>query len=180
MGIERKFDLGAIEEGLRKFPERVERSLVNTLNYVGEQCVNAAKSLPSPSADSFPTFPKIPSHTPNYIDWSANLKSSIGYVVVVDGEVVSGQDSFKAVEGRDGVGDEGARKGLEYAMEMAGNYKTGIVLILVAGMHYAAYVQSKGYDVLNSAVIKAEELIPTLLGQLEGIIKEEYESFFNG
>ena len=176
MGIERKYDLGAIETGLNAFPERVERALVNTLRYAGEQCVNEARSLPSPSAADFPDYPKIPPHQPNYIDWTKNLRSSIGYVVVVDGQVVSGQDSFKAEQG----GEEGARKGLEFAMETVERYKTGIVLILVAGMHYAAYVQSKGYDVLNSAVIKAEEIVPSLLKQLEGLIQEEYESYFNG
>lgn len=176
MGIERKYNLGAIEKGLKAFPERVKSALVNTLRYVGEQCVNTARSLPSPSAAEFESYPKIPPHTPNYIDWTKNLRSSIGYVVVVNGEVVNGQDSFKAVEG----GEEGARRGLEFAMATAESYKTGIVLILVAGMHYAAYVQSKGYDVLDSAVLKAGELIPSLLGQLEEAIQQEYESYFNG
>lgn len=176
MGITLKHGFKAIEKGLEAFPERVKRAVVNTLSYAGEQCVNTAKSLPSPSAADFPDYPKIPPHQPNYIDWTANLRSSIGYVVAIDGEVVSGHDSFKAVNG----GEEGARKGLEFAMATVERYKTGIVLILVAGMHYAAYVQSKGYDVLNSAVIKAEEIVPSLLKQLEGAIQEEYESYFNG
>lgn len=154
--------MGAVEQQLDKQLERAKRAMVNTLCYVGEQCVNKARTLPSPSATDFPSYPSIPPHKPNYIDWTANLRSSIGYVVVVDGEIVKTSD-FQAVKG----GDEGAQNGRSFATEVAGKYPHGITLILVAGMHYAAYVASKGYDVLNSAVIEAEELAPRLLKQLE-------------
>lgn len=165
MGIKSNFNIGDVERDVEQRLERMKLAIVNTLRYVGEKCVNTARSLPSPNvAASFPDYPSkpIPPHTPNYIDWTKNLRSSIGYVVTVDGEIVQ-QSSFQAVDG----GEEGARRGREFAAEIALKYPAGITLIIVAGMHYAAYVASKSYDVLNSAVIEAEELAPRLLKQLE-------------
>ena len=118
MGIKRYFDKSAIGMAFDQQLERVKRAMVNTLSYVGEQCVNTARSLPSPNvAIDFPDYPSkpIPPHTPNYIDWTANLRSSIGYVVVVDGEIVGWLDSFQPVDG----GADGAQKGREFAAEVA-------------------------------------------------------------
>ena len=161
------FDPKDVANKIREAGRKAAREeLIKRLCYIGEECVNTARSLPSPSAADFPNPKNIPPHQPNYIDWSANLKSSIGYVVVVDGEIVR-TSSFEPVKN----GEEGAKQGLQFAIESAEQYKEGITLILVAGMHYAAYVQSKGYDVLNSAVIKAEEMIPKLLGELGFSVK---------
>lgn len=161
--------MGDIRRAVESKMENVKLKMADTLARVGEKCVNTARSLPHPPAELWKepdgTVKRpVPPHQPNYIDWSANLRSSIGYVIVVDGEVVRGLDSFKAVGG----GEEGAVKGREFASELAGRYPTGVTLVIVAGMHYAAYVSSKGYDVLNSAQIEAEELAPRLIKQLIG------------
>ena len=37
---------------------------------------------------------------------------------------------------------------------------------MVAGMRYAAYVSASGRDVLDSAELRANQLVPQLLGQL--------------
>lgn len=180
MGIERKYDLGAIERGLRELPDKVGSLVVEKLCYAGESAVNKARKLPHPpeslwktTNDKGETVVKspVPAHQPNYIDWTANLRSSIGYVVVADGEIVQ-ISSFEAVQGEKGNGEEGSQKGRQFAEELAGKYATGYALILVAGMHYAAYVQSKGYDVLNSAAIEAEEVAERLLVQLNSEIQE--------
>ena len=42
----------------------------------------------------------------------------------------------------------------------------GFVLIVVAGMHYAKYVEAKGLNVLTSAQLLAEEQVPIILNKL--------------
>lgn len=141
---------------------RMERAIVRTLQYVGESSVRHARSLVSPSAASFPTFPKIPPHQPNYIDWSANLRSSIGYVVVADGRII-GEGGFDA---ESPTATEGVAAGKETARKAAAEFPTGFTLIVTAGMHYASYVADKGYDVTASAELLSERLAEQLFSQL--------------
>lgn len=126
---------------------RQERALLNTLMYVGQQCVNTARTNGS------------------YTDQTGNLRSSIGYVVAVDGKVIGGS-SFDVVKG----GADGGSTGKACATEIVSHYPKSTVLIVVAGMHYAEYVAATGRDVLASAELKAQELIPKLLKQLENQI----------
>lgn len=125
---------------------QIERQLAvieRTLNYIGEQCVNAAKA------------------SNGYKDRTGNLRSSTGYILVCDGRVVR-QSKFDPVSG----GAEGGKSGEEYAKKLAMNYPNGYALIVVAGMNYAAYVSAKGRDVLDSAELLAERLVPQMLHQL--------------
>ena len=61
-----------------------------------------------------------------------------------------------------GGAQEGAEVGKQYAQELAANHPTGYALIVVAGMNYAEYVSAKGYDVLDTAELKARELLEKL------------------
>lgn len=125
--------------------ERKKKDAVTWLAYVGEQCINDARL----------------NHT--YITRTGNLQSSTGYVIVDDGEIVA-ISSFPADKGQgDGSGVEGSKTGKAYAESLAKINSSGLVLIVVAGMKYARYVADKGYNVLDSAQILAEKLIPKLL-----------------
>ena len=53
------------------------------------------------------------------------------------------------------------------AVLVADNISKGYALIVVAGMHYAQYVESLNYDVLDSAERLAERILPSLLQQLK-------------
>ena len=141
-----------IDKYIKQQLKRQERALLNTLMYVGQQCVNAARTNGS------------------YTDQTGNLRSSIGYVVAVDGKIIGGS-SFDVVKG----GAEGGSTGKAYATEIVSHYPKGTVLIVVAGMHYAKYVAAKGLDVIASAELKAQELIPKLLKQLENQINNAHE-----
>lgn len=122
---------------------------IRSLSIVGERCVNHARSLPSPSAET-----TIGAHQPHYIDRTANLRSSIGYIIVHNGNIVT-QSSFEPIRG----GNEGASEGRAYAQRLAAENASGLVLIVVAGMNYAKYVSSRGYDVLDTAEVLSEKLI---------------------
>ena len=119
----------------RKLDEFVEECISN-LQMVGEAVIAEARTSGS------------------YTDRTGNLRSSVGYVIVKDGEIVNkgGFDS----------GKPGAEEGARYAESLAGQYPQGIVLIVVAGMDYAAYVSAKGYNVLESAELLSDKLIKQL------------------
>lgn len=152
MPIKRLTPTAEIDRYITGRVEAIKKAIVYNLFAVGEQVVNHARSLPSLSAADFKGR-KIPPHQPNYMDWTANLRSSIGYVVAVDGEIVQ-MSSFDVVK----EGGEGAKGGKEYAMQLVRDFPKGIVLIVVAGMNYASYVSAKGYDVLDSSELLADKL----------------------
>lgn len=116
--------------------------LIRNFSHVGEQVLNAARS------------------SKDYKDQTGNLRSSLGYVVAVDGRVAD-KSSFEVVK----KGQEGAKTGADYARKLARKYPKGIVLIVCAGMNYAAYVNSKK-DVADSAELLADRLVPKMLKQL--------------
>lgn len=143
MPIKRLTPTAEIDRYITGRVEAIKKALVYNLCAVGEQVLNAARL------------------TNSYKDQTGNLRSSIGYVVAVDGEIVQ-MSSFDTVK----EGREGSRGGKEYAMQLVRDFPHGIVLIVVAGMNYASYVSAKGYDVLESSELLADKLIPQMLQQL--------------
>lgn len=121
---------------------RIETVIVNVLNRVGLLCVTEARNNGS------------------YIDQTGNLRSSIGYAVLKNG-IPFNTSNFESVKG----GAEGSKEGVDFVKQLAGIYGTGLVLIVVAGMEYAAYVETKR-NVLTSSEQLAKVLVPQLLGKL--------------
>ena len=118
--------------------------IVNTLCYVGEQCIIEARDGGT------------------YTDQTGNLRSSIGYAVVWDGKVVQ-RDCIDKIK----QGDKGVSEGDDYlSKRIKGRRRKGIVLIVTAGMNYAEYVEAKGFNVLTSAELKAGPLVKSLLTRL--------------
>lgn len=93
-----------------------------------------------------------------YTDQTGNLRSSIGYVILRDGVQL-----FEKFQG-DGEGVAQAKKICE---EQKTKYPTGLVLICVAGMEYAAAVESKGYDVITGSSLIAITELKEGLAQLQ-------------
>lgn len=158
MGITQLTPASEINRYIEEQAKHMVKALVRQLKYIGETVVNHAKELPSPSAADFPTYPDIPPHQPNYMDWTGNLRASIGYAISVDGRLESdfGFD----------LSYQGGRDGARYAKEVARKFPEGIVLIVTAGMHYASYVTDRGYDVIDSAELLAGRLVPQMLRTL--------------
>ena len=122
---------------------RLKRAIIYNLCVVGEKVRNEALDNGS------------------YTDRTKNLRSSVGYVVVVDGQVYK-MSAFGKPDGN----DEGRSTGMSYARSLAGKFPKGIVLIVVAGMRYASYVSAKGYNVLDSSELLADQLVPKMLKKL--------------
>lgn len=147
MGITQKTPESEIDKYVEKQVERITNALIYNLQYIGERCLNTARE------------------TNSYKDRTGNLRSSLGYIIVLDGKIQYQSDFAVVLQG--GIG---AKSGIQYAKEVARQFPEGIVLLVVAGMEYAAYVSATGRDVLDSAELLADKLVPQILKQL-GFIK---------
>ena len=143
MPITQLTPMSEIERYTEEQIERLKISILRTFMYIGEACLNKARS-----ADS-------------YKDQTGNLRSSLGYVVAVDGRVVYQSDFQTVKQGRDG-----SEKGAAFAKKLVRRFPHGVCLIVVAGMEYAAHVKNKGYDVLDSSELLADRIVPSMLKQL--------------
>jgi len=85
-----------------------------------------------------------------YEDVTANLRNSIGYYIFHNGELIIGKEpgtlAGKITEGRLSAA-EIASMNKQSIQEFI--KPTGFQMILIAGMNYASYVESKGYNVIS-------------------------------
>ena len=119
------------------------RVVADVLCNVGEQCIIEARN------------------NGDYEDQTGNLRSSIGYAVLMNGQVIQ-SDCVDKIKN----GDEGVSEGLAFLQKRIKKAsKKGVCLIVTAGMNYADYVETKKV-VLSSAELKAPVLVKQLLTQL--------------
>lgn len=135
-----------------------DRKAINWLCVLGERVVKYART------------------NGNYTDQTANLRNSIGYIVIQSNKVV--YDSFvgSTTPRYDPNGQANAemahQRGLEYAKQVGttlGGYKT--YLVWVAGMEYARYVEAKGYDVIQGSGDWVEANAQQLMAEFERYLK---------
>lgn len=143
MGITQTTPSSEIAAYIAQRVERITSALLYNLQYIGERCLNAARE------------------TTSYKDQTGNLRSSLGYVIASDGKIIY-QSTFEVVK----EGGDGKKSGIQFAKEIVRQFPESIVLIVVAGMNYAQYVSAKGYDVIDSAELLADRLVPQILKQL--------------
>lgn len=112
------------------FQDRAEEKILKLLMAGGEKFVAIARKSGS------------------YDDQTGNLRSSIGYVIAKDGEVII--SNFKeSNKGSDK--STGKEKGHRVAEDISLSFSGGYILVGVAGMDYAAAVEAKGYEVVTGA-----------------------------
>lgn len=143
MPIQQTTPNSQIDAYIQQQVERMQRAIIRSLQYVGEQCIAEARS------------------SANFTDRTGNLRSSIGYALIRDGKVVSKSEPNVVKNG-----EKGASEGKKFIAEVVSEFPQGIVLVVTAGMRYAKYVTAKGYNVLDSAELLADKLVPQLLSQL--------------
>lgn len=102
-------------------------------------------------------FVKIARGKGKYTDHTGNLRSSIGYVIVANGRVLS--ENFELSDkGTDKV--TGKQRAKRLTGELATLYNKGFVLIGVAGMKYAVIVEAmENKDVISLAASHTEDWI---------------------
>lgn len=152
-----------IVKNIKVKTDNLKERCVEIFCYVGERCVTEARKAGE------------------YNDITGNLRSSIGYVVLLNvrayqygkPKTYRGRQKVKNSKGRlvRSKGDSGVKEGQavldKLAEEFAAKYPKGIVLIVAAGMKYAVYVEEiHNLNVTASAELLADELVPRLLLQL--------------
>nr|DAW19193.1 MAG TPA: hypothetical protein [Caudoviricetes sp.] len=153
MGIVPRFSRPDLKTMLADRVNRINLAILIQLRVLGEKCVNHARQIDK---------------TIGFEDQTGNLRSSLGYVIYLNGKPVG--ENFEKVRG----GNEGLEKGRKLAKEIAGDYPRGFLLVVVAGMEYAVYVEANNRDVLTSAEHLAEKKLPEMLKQIDDKIKRKY------
>lgn len=127
-----------IEEEIRKS----ERNIIKKLSYIGESAISEARE------------------NGDYMDQTGNLRSSVGYVILNNGKTVL-ENIQRSDRGTDR--STGVQVAKNFIQEISEKYKNDFVLIVVAGMNYAVYVEALGRNVLSSSKLLAESLAKQLL-----------------
>ncbi len=130
MGMIRQFGDGYIAKQVQYFQQQVELAMKLLLQEFGEELVAFAKDT----------------HT--YTDRTGNLTNSISYAIVRKKEILYYNEVQR---------EEANAAALKVAMKMAESLPDAYSLIVVAGMNYAAFVESRGYNVILPAELKAKQ-----------------------
>lgn len=126
-----------IESWFEHFQDRSEEKIFTLLQAAGEKFVEYSRK------------------SGKYMDHTGNLRSSVGYVIIADGQELT-TNFEKSAKGTDRT--TGEKEGHRLAESVAESYPDGFVLIGVTGMDYAVYVEAmEGKDVISGACIRTEE-----------------------
>lgn len=180
--IKLKTSRADLEKFIQKKLIKLEAGTISRLQALGEDCVQRSREAIQLNAAAFPVaylknakplrqrhisqrdLDKNPNVKPpkfgEYLDQTGNLRDSIGYVIVKDGKVIKSH-----------LGSQGADNVNAMIAKSAAKIPKGYGLIVVAGMEYAAAVESKGYDVLTSSEHWAKKQMPKLIQALKKSIK---------
>lgn len=132
------FDQQSLERWIEHFQRKAEDKMLVLLQAGGEK------------------FIKVARRSGSYKDQTGNLRSSIGYVIAKDGEVLT-ENFTESDKGTDKT--TGKYKGRRLAEEVSLSHTGGYVLVGVAGMEYAAAVEAKGYEVVSGANTQCEKYL---------------------
>jgi hypothetical protein len=139
--IEMTTPMSEIDKFIADEIRKSEKDIIKKLSYIGEAAVNEARS------------------NGDYIDRTGNLRTSVGYTILNDGKTVILSDFNKVKQ----ESTEGKQTSLALINELKEKYNKGFVLIVVAGMDYAVYVEALGRNVLSSSKLLAESMSKRLL-----------------
>lgn len=138
--IEPNFTQGDIAKITQDYLKRVVKVTQNELMQIGLQFVRDARLK---TADQG-----------GFNDDTGNLRSSIGFILMYDGQVV--HSDFTASEsGTDK--STGLEAGKAYAKTLGADHLKGWAIITVAGMEYAGYVEALNYDVITGSTLGAQK-----------------------
>lgn len=131
-----------VDRWFGRFQKRAEEKILKLLEAGGE------------------TFVEIARKSGSYKDQTGNLRSSIGYVIAKNGDIVV--SNFKESDkGSDKT--TGKEKGHKLAEDISLSFSGGYILIGVAGMDYAAAVEANGYEVVTGANTQCNEYLKEAL-----------------
>ena len=132
----------------------LEAAIVRALYDIGVRCVNQALKATEGIW--------ISDLMGEYKNRTGNLRSSVGFVIAKNGGMIE-YYGFTPPEGFTMTADVGAETGFSLAREVSSTMSNGYSLVVVAGMQYAAAVESKNFDVLTSAEYLMDTELPIML-----------------
>ena len=159
INITADFTKADIQKDIDAFERRVFRVVLNEIEGVGLQFVTEAREK-APLVDWHRDAGDIVQATKlaggtmsldgsgSFNDQTGNLRSSIGFIIMYNGEIV--EQNFTHSGGK-----VGQAEGLGFAKKLGKEHPKGWALITVAGMEYAGYVEAKGYDVISGSTLGA-------------------------
>ena len=158
MGITLRTPIKDITNDSLRQLKAIEDGIIDRLDICGAEFMQQAKDDLKIDRSAFPTVRKgkkgdPPTGPGEYLDDTANLRNSIGYFVLLDGVIVRGR-----VEGG-GESQTAAQEVLQSVPKIRGYQLVG-----VAGMNYASYLESKGFNVITSQAMVA-------MTNVEGMLK---------
>lgn len=136
MGITSNIDFADLTDRFERLLIEVDAQILEMLHRIGQEAVTAARNVPE---------------NVGFKDQTGNLRSSIGYVIFKDGVEI--ESFFNQVKD----GTEGVKTGKKLADDIGKEHTEGYTLVVVAGMNYAIYVESKGRDVLTTGELTAKK-----------------------
>jgi len=140
MGIKPNFSNKDLDKLNQKIIDDTLQKCIKAYLYLGENVVSHAKE-------------KV-----GFTDQTGNLRSSIGYVLFVNGQVYKEFYEGKAV---------GTSEGKQFARELASRAKKAkLVLVFTAGMNYAYSVESRGYNVLAASENYTKQVADIIIKQM--------------
>ena len=147
MGIKPKFRRSQITiHAINEYLE-TEKSLIEALEFVGEGFIKEARKMTKDEG--------------SFGDITGNLRSSIGYFIVKNGEVIT-ETVYKSEKGSDR--DSGVAASKDFIDKI--KKSDGLYLYGVAGMDYAKDVEDKGYNVISMqsdlALVELKEILSEL------------------
>lgn len=148
--LKAKFGKDYIRKELARQRQAIVSDMVRIVAREGEKFLSDARSSLNIDTSAFPTQRTITQRDidrgrtaapvkGDYLDDSGNLRSSIGYAVLVDGDVVVSKipNSVEGISAFTNILDS-----LPWAR--------GITFVGMAGMDYASYLEAMGYNVISS------------------------------
>lgn len=151
MPITPRFTRADIEKELLRRANKINAAIIQRLQMLGEACLNEART------------------NRTFTDQTGNLISSMGYVIVDHGKII-GQNGFNQTVSASGTaskfGEAGSLIGETLAKSLSNQHANSFALYVVAGMNYAAAVESRGKNVLTSAELYAQTEMPKLMARL--------------
>ena len=134
----------SIKVSLDSFEKVSEKQIIDILSRVGEEFVTDTRSQPQSHAAG------------TYIDKTTALRSSVGYFILRNGEIIKSKIELIS-------GGKLSSKGIETSKQIVSQLVQfeGYRLVGIAGMKYASFVESKGYNVISKqkevAIISLKE-----------------------
>lgn len=149
-GFSAAFGKSEVHNTFAEYALRIHRAIETVMQFIGEECVRIAREQGT------------------YNDITGNLRNSVGYVLVRNGDIICKNfEERVASKVVDAANGKGILQGQALAEELAKRFTKGYALIVVAGMHYAHYVESLNKDVLDSAERYALQRVPKLMQMLK-------------